>query len=86
MRLETKLALSCLSPHEIAEIVERHLSERAEAANYAEARVALQRIGAAADNVYVRHALGCLDAPLDDRVAVRRALATLRSWRHFSGA
>jgi hypothetical protein len=39
-----------------------------------------------ADNVYVRYALRPLDEPIDDRTAVRKALATLRTWRHLSGA
>ena len=86
MLLEKKLFGLRLSPTEIAEVLERHLRDADDPADYTEARAVLRRMRSSADNVYVRYALRPLDEPIDDRTAVRKAMATLRTWRHLSGA
>lgn len=86
MLLEQKLFGFRLSPTEIADILERHLQTQDDPVQYTEARAVLRRMRNSADNVYVRYALRPLDEAVDDRTAVRKALATLRTWRHLSGA
>jgi len=86
MLLDKKLFGPRLSPTEIADVLERHLSATDDPADYTEARAVLRRMRSSADNVYVRFALRPLEEPIDDRTAVRKALATLRTWRHHSGA
>lgn len=86
MLLEHKLFGLRLSPTDIADILERHLQQHDDPAQYTEARAVLRRMRSSADNVYVRYALRPLDDVVDDRTAVRKALATLRTWRHLSGA
>jgi hypothetical protein len=86
MLLEKKLFGLRLSPTEIADIVERHVGAGNDPAQYTEARAALKRMRTSAGNVYVRYALRPLDEAIDDRTAVCRAIATLRTWRHLSGA
>jgi hypothetical protein len=86
MNLETKLSAPRLSPAEIADILERHLGDAAVDAEYAEACAVLRRMRRHAANVYLRYALRPLDDEPDARVALRKVLATLRTWRHLSGA
>lgn len=86
MNLEAKLSGPRLSPHEIAEILERHLGEAASEAACEEARAVLQRLRRRAANVYLRYALRPLEDEADVRIALRKVLATLRTWRHLSGA
>lgn len=86
MNLETKLSAPRLSPIEIADILERHLGAAAGAAECAEACAVLRRMRRKAANVYLRYALRPLEDEADVRVALRKVLATLRTWRHLSGA
>lgn len=86
MNIESKLSTPGLSPSEIADILERHLGSEAGDAQYAEACTALRRIRRHATNVYLRYALRPLEDEADVRAALRKVLATLRTWRHLSGA
>lgn len=90
MNLETKLSAPLLSPTEIADILERHLDaaadEAANEARCAEVCAVLRRMRRHAANVYLRYALRPLEDEPDARVALRKVIATLRTWRHLSGA
>jgi len=86
MNLEAKLSASRLSPTEIADILERHLGEAGGDAEYADACTVLRRMRKHADNVYLRYALRPLEDEPDARTALRKVIATLRTWRHLSGA
>lgn len=86
MQLERKLSAPGLSPAEIADILEKHLGDGPDAARIDDACAVLRRLRRHADNVYLRYALRPLDDATDARVALRKILATLRTWRHMSGA
>lgn len=86
MNLETKLSSPRLSPAEFASILERHLRDSDDEAEWAEACAVLRRMRRHADNVYLRYALRPLEDETDARVALRKVLATLRTWGHLSGA
>jgi len=86
MNIDSKLSTPGLSPSEIADILERHLGPEAGDAEYTEVCTALHRIRRDAANVYLRYALRPLEDDADVRVALRKVLATLRTWHHLSGA
>lgn len=86
MKLETKLAVPGLSPADIADVLERHLGDCAGEVEFAEACAVLRRMRRHAANVYLRYALRPLEDEPDVRIALRKVLATLRTWRHLSGA
>jgi hypothetical protein len=86
MHLERKLSAPRLSPLEIADILERHVGDAGDEALCAEACAVLRRMQRHASNVYLRFALRPLEQERDARLALRKVLATLRAWRHLSGA